>query len=101
MGLVQYRTHIIRGPIETRRVLLIRSKLQHLRSTVPVPRRTVWYYEEYDELIRALREERRRFYESSGESYESSGESYESKKSPLDLYCDLEPWADECRVYDS
>lgn len=86
MGLVQYRTHIIRGPIETRKVLLIRSKLQHLRSSVPVPKRTTWYYEEYDELIRALREERRRF--------------YESNKSPLDMYCDLEPWADECRSYD-
>lgn len=86
MGLVQYRTHIIRGPIETRRVLLIRSKLQHLRSSVPLRKRNAWYYEEYDELIRALREERRRF--------------YDSKQEPIDSYCDLEPWADECRSYD-
>lgn len=89
MGLVQYRTHVIRGPIETRRVLLIRSKLQHLRSTVPVPKRTAWYYEEYDELLRSLHEERRRFYDS-----------LKNSSDPIDAWCDQEPWADECRTYD-
>ena len=86
MGLVQYRTHVIRGPIETRKVLLIRSKLQHLRSSVPYPKRDAWYYEAHDELVRALCEERRRF--------------RESHQDPIEVYCALEPWADECRTYD-
>jgi hypothetical protein len=86
MGLVQYRTHVIRGPIETRKVLLIRSKLQHLRSRVPVQKRDAWYYEEYDELLHALRQERQRF--------------WESKRDPIEIWCDIEPWADECRSYD-
>lgn len=86
MGLVQYKTCIIRGPLETRKVLLIRSKLQHLRSSVPAPKRTAWYYEECDELMRALHEERRRF--------------KESLQEPIEVYCTQEPWADECRTYD-
>ena len=87
MGLVQYRTYVIRGPFETRKVLLIRSKLQHLRSSVPKPKRNAWYYEEYDELMSALRRERARF--------------EESRVDPIEAYCVSEPWSDECRIYDS
>lgn len=64
----------------------IKHRLRCLHAVVPPARRNVHFYEHRDELIKALRK------------HESIHR--DSVRDPLDLFCDSEPWADECRSYD-
>lgn len=61
----------------------IKHRLRCLHAVVPPTRRNVFFYEHRDELIKALRK------------HEAI-----STRDPLDVFCDSEPWADECRSYD-